>query len=85
MAHHESCQCCPTSVSQTLMEMDFERGIWSAAVDGDVERAAKLLKNGLNPDVIDSSHHTALVCLFVILRIAQLWELPTYYNTSYRV
>jgi len=64
MAHYKSCECCqnlPKSVSQTLVEMDFERGIWSAAVDGDEERIVKLLKNGLNPDILDSSNHTALV------------------------
>jgi hypothetical protein len=69
MHHNESCRCCqhaPSSVSQSLTEMDFERGIWSAAVNGELERVQKLLSNGLNPDSLDSSHHTALVSMCVV-------------------
>jgi len=62
-SHPESCRCsqhAPTSLTQTLTELDFERGIWSAAVNGDVDRVRKFLQNGLFPDILDSSHHTAL-------------------------
>ena len=60
----ETCSCCMqpvTSVCQTLEEIDFERGIWSAAVNGDTERVRKILSGGENPDVPDSSSFTALV------------------------
>jgi len=50
-----------TSVSQTLQEIDFERGIWSAAVNGDVERVKKIISGGGNVDLPDSSSFTALV------------------------
>jgi len=60
----ETCSCClqrVTSVCQTLEEVDFERGIWSAAVNGDTERVKKILSGGGNPDIPDSSSFTALV------------------------
>jgi len=60
----ETCSCCQqrvTSVCQTLEEIDFERGIWSAALNGDTERVKKLLSRIENPDVPDSSSFTALV------------------------
>ena len=50
-----------TSVCQTLEEIDFERGIWPAALNGDTERVRKILSRGENPDVPDSSSFTALV------------------------
>jgi len=60
----ETCNCCQqrvTSVCQTLEEIDFERGIWSAALNGDTERVKKLLSRSEYPDVPDSSSFTALV------------------------
>ncbi len=48
------------SVTQTLDEMDFERGIWQAALDGDYSRVKKLLDKGVSPDITDSSGYTAL-------------------------
>jgi len=50
-----------TSVCQTFEEMDFERGIWPAALNGDTERVRKILSGGENADVPDSSSFTALV------------------------
>ena len=32
--------------AQSLSEMDFERGIWRAALDGDVKRVTILLDKG---------------------------------------
>ncbi|KAL2091905.1 hypothetical protein ACEWY4_011703 [Coilia grayii] len=65
MAVHEGeCSCCQQravpSTHQTLEEMDFERGIWSAALDGDLGRVKSLLQKGTNPDVRDNSGYTAL-------------------------
>ena len=44
-----------------LKELEFERGIWSAAMDGE-EKVEKLLKSGVCPSATDSSGYTALVC-----------------------
>ena len=58
------CECAaqPTLYGQSLSEMDFERGIWSAAIDGELDRVRKYLDKGGDPDIIDSSGYTALVC-----------------------
>lgn len=60
--HSHKGGCChdqsatPKSVYQTLDEMDFERGLWSAAVDGDLERVQRfLLDKKVDPDVLDKS------------------------------
>ncbi|XP_018915889.1 palmitoyltransferase Hip14 isoform X2 [Bemisia tabaci] len=58
-------RCCnhnevSNSVCQTLDEMDFERGIWSAALDGDINRVRKLLQKGISIDGLDSGGYTAL-------------------------
>ncbi|XP_077570523.1 ankyrin repeat domain-containing protein 39 [Stigmatopora nigra] len=59
-----SCLCCSLpvtpSVHQTFNEMDFERGIWSAAMDGDLKRVQSLVQKGTNPNVRDSAGYTAL-------------------------
>ncbi|XP_060893597.1 ankyrin repeat domain-containing protein 39 [Labrus mixtus] len=59
------CSCCSHKVSspsvyQTLNEMDFERGIWSAAMDGDLERVKTLVQKGTDPDLRDAAGYTAL-------------------------
>ncbi|KAK5871261.1 hypothetical protein PBY51_004152 [Eleginops maclovinus] len=59
------CSCCSNpvtspSVYQTLSEMDFERGIWSAAMDGDLERVKSLIQKGTDPNLRDSAGYTAL-------------------------
>ncbi|RXM94155.1 BTB/POZ domain-containing protein KCTD9 [Acipenser ruthenus] len=60
------CSCCshgsaaPHSVQQTLDEMDFERGIWSAAVDGDLDRVRTFLLKGTDPNTVDRAGYTAL-------------------------
>jgi hypothetical protein len=74
MDNHKSCHCCQSvqlSVSQSLAEMDFERGIWSAAINGDAERVQKLLSNGVNVNSLDTSHYTALVstCIVTVLSL----------------
>ena len=57
------CGCSSTSstYAQSLSEMDFERGIWQAALDGDVKRVRKLLDKGTDPNLRDGSGYTALV------------------------
>ncbi|KAJ4941984.1 hypothetical protein JOQ06_011855 [Pogonophryne albipinna] len=59
------CSCCTNPVSspsvyQTLSEMDFERGIWSAAMDGDLERVKSLTQKGTDSNLRDSTGYTAL-------------------------
>ncbi|XP_034548965.1 ankyrin repeat domain-containing protein 39 isoform X1 [Notolabrus celidotus] len=60
-----NCSCCShpvsPSVHQTLNEMDFERGIWSAAMDGDLERVKSLSQRGTDPNLRDKGGYTALV------------------------
>ncbi|XP_068776900.1 ankyrin repeat domain-containing protein 39 isoform X2 [Struthio camelus] len=57
--------CCPPrvavpSVHQSLVEMDFERGIWSAARDGDEPRVLQLLERRGEPSEPDLAGYTAL-------------------------
>ena len=65
--HSESCCSCKLanpSVSQTLDELDFSRGIWTAALDGDEAELLKCLeKRNVQPDMRDSSGFTALVII----------------------
>ncbi|XP_040052051.1 ankyrin repeat domain-containing protein 39 isoform X2 [Gasterosteus aculeatus] len=60
-----NCSCCSHPVSspsvyQTLTEMDFERGIWSAAMNGDLDRVQFLVQKGTDPNLRDSTGYTAL-------------------------
>uniref|UniRef100_A0A1A8GHM9 Ankyrin repeat domain 39 n=1 Tax=Nothobranchius korthausae TaxID=1143690 RepID=A0A1A8GHM9_9TELE len=63
MSAKQHCSCCshPVSAHQTLEEMDFERGIWSAAMDGDLDRLRSLVQKGIDPNLRDSAGYTALV------------------------
>ncbi|XP_005995246.1 ankyrin repeat domain-containing protein 39 [Latimeria chalumnae] len=64
--HLAACSCCshgssvPHSVHQTLEEMDFERGIWSAAINSDLTRLKNFLRKGTDPSKPDQSGYTAL-------------------------
>ncbi|XP_072538515.1 ankyrin repeat domain-containing protein 39 [Salminus brasiliensis] len=64
VSHGTQCSCSAhrstPSVHQTLDEMDFERGIWSAALDGDLERVRSFLKNRTDPNIRDQASYTAL-------------------------
>ena len=61
---HESCHGhtlpANSSVVQTLDELEFERGIWQAAVDNDFERVKSLIETGTSVDIKDKSGYTAL-------------------------
>lgn len=41
-------------------------GIWSAAMDGDVERVRAFIKKGIDPNMRDQANYSALVCLFIL-------------------
>ncbi|XP_022088066.1 ankyrin repeat domain-containing protein 39-like [Acanthaster planci] len=57
-------QCCDHqhqfSATQSLDELDFERGVWSAALNGETHRVRKYLDNGGDPNAQDSAGYTAL-------------------------
>ena len=63
--HHSThvCDCSskPSLYTQSLTEMDFERGIWQAALDNNVKRITTILDKGGDPDARDGSGYTALV------------------------
>ena len=46
--HSASCPCsksAPSPYGQTLDELDFERGLWGAAVNGDLDRVQRCQPN----------------------------------------
>ncbi|CAL8118808.1 unnamed protein product [Orchesella dallaii] len=64
--HTEDCSCCasaPTnpSVQQSLDELEFERSVWQAAIDNDVDKITKFSKaQKFDPNVTDKYGYTAL-------------------------
>jgi len=55
-----SCHGCqhgpsPSSVTQSLTELDFERGLWGAAIEDDLGRVQHLLQRGTPASIRDSS------------------------------
>ncbi|XP_006876678.1 PREDICTED: ankyrin repeat domain-containing protein 39 [Chrysochloris asiatica] len=68
MAAPRSCadgHCCAhpsavPSVQQTLEEMDFEKGIWSAALNGDLGRVKHFIQKATDPSQPDAAGYTAL-------------------------
>ncbi|XP_006900767.1 PREDICTED: ankyrin repeat domain-containing protein 39 [Elephantulus edwardii] len=48
------------SAQQTLEEMDFEKGIWSAALNGDLGRVKYLIQKAADPSQPDAAGYTAL-------------------------
>ncbi|XP_039624492.1 ankyrin repeat domain-containing protein 39 [Polypterus senegalus] len=65
-SENTKCTCCShcsavqLSVHQTLDEMEFERGIWSAAMNGELDRVKGFLDKGTNPCIVDKFGYTAL-------------------------
>ncbi|BHF74883.1 Ankyrin repeat domain-containing protein 39 [Sparganum proliferum] len=65
MPHHEhqqhQCACVqPSPLSQTLDELEFERGIWSCAVYGDIRKLSSLLSSGTPVNAQDNYGYVAL-------------------------
>ncbi|XP_028401651.1 ankyrin repeat domain-containing protein 39-like [Dendronephthya gigantea] len=60
--HGSTCQCTASSTpySQNMDEMDFTRGIWSAALNGEVDQVQKYLDRKCSADILDSAGYTAL-------------------------
>lgn len=59
-AHCHSHSIVTPSVYQTLDELEFERGLWSAAQNDDSSRVKQLLDRGVPVDSRDSAGYTAL-------------------------
>ncbi|GAB6020803.1 Ankyrin repeat domain-containing protein 39 [Chamberlinius hualienensis] len=62
---NHSGSCChayshPSSVHQTLNEMDFERGIWAAALEDDTAKISSHLEKGTDVNQPDTYGYTAL-------------------------
>lgn len=62
-----SCQSAPSLYQQTMDEMDFVRGVWTAALDGDIQYVNSYLEKDGDPNALDSSGYTPLVSLCVCL------------------
>lgn len=64
-AHDHSGHVCSVScsygVAQTLDELAFERGIWGAAFNGEVEKIRTLLEQGCSCNSVDNSGYCAIV------------------------
>jgi len=60
--HQKGCDCSshPNSTAQTLSELEFERGLWGAAMENDTNKLTKLLNSGHDPNIKDTSGYTAL-------------------------
>lgn len=59
-------------LSHMGMHIFFPTGIWSAALDGDLERVRLFLKKGTDPNMKDQAGYTALVSnelLCIILNV----------------
>ena len=49
-----------SSTTQSLDELEFERGLWSAALNNDLNKCQELIRKGHNVSQPDSSGFTAL-------------------------
>ena len=50
-SHEGGCSCPPSlAAAQGLDELEFERGIWGAALDGDRDKVQRLLQRSRNAD-----------------------------------
>ena len=57
---HDHSSSASSSLVQSLDELDFERGIWQAAIDNNVAKVKHLVENGTSPDKRDNAGYTAL-------------------------
>ena len=51
----------PTHSYLTQQELEFERGVWSAAMDGEEGKVRRRLAEGTSPNATDSAGYTPLV------------------------
>ena len=80
----QGCDCSskPSSCAQSLTEMDFERGIWQAALDDNVKRVRSLLDRGGDPDARDGSGYTALV-RDILSKVCYLITCPVHHPLNF--
>lgn len=57
--HDENCKCKSNIAVQSLDEMDFERGIWNAALYNDLEKLDKFIASG-QTNLVDKAGYTSL-------------------------
>ena len=57
---HDHSLTITSSLVQSLDELEFERGIWQAAIDNDAARVKQLVEKGTSPDIKDNAGYTAL-------------------------
>ncbi|XP_066922472.1 ankyrin repeat domain-containing protein 39-like [Clytia hemisphaerica] len=65
MEQFDACSSCEhskkgTPYDQSLDEMEFQRGIWQAAIDNDINKIKRQYLNGTDINSVDSSGYTAL-------------------------
>lgn len=60
-AGHVCGGCSSYGVAQSLDELAFERGIWGAAFNGELQKVQLLLEQGRSCNSVDSSGYSALV------------------------
>ena len=70
-------RCCShastvSSVHQTLSEMEFERGLWAASLNGDIESVEQLLSQNCDVNAPDSSSYAPLVRYYNIMGLRGL-------------
>ena len=70
------CSSKSSTYAQSLSEMDFERGIWQAALNGDVSRVRKFLDKGTDPNSRDGLGYTALVSHVLNCRSIPSFNIP---------
>lgn len=58
--HVCNCSHASTLYDQSLLELEFERGIWQAAIDNDLSKIKQLLSKGWDINATDLSGYTAL-------------------------
>ncbi|XP_019857404.1 PREDICTED: ankyrin repeat domain-containing protein 39-like [Amphimedon queenslandica] len=58
---HSDCSCISnTTGSQSIQELEFSRGIWNAAMDGDERTVTRMLSEGTDPNIQDTSGYSPL-------------------------
>lgn len=82
-SHDHSCHCTNQTAAQSFDELEFERGVWSAAQYGELSKVKKLVDCGKNEvDQRDRAGYTALhyaarnghleVCEYLVMNGAQI-------------
>ena len=60
VSHVCCCSLAQKAASQSMAELDFEKGLWGAASDGNVIKIRELIKKGNDTNASDPYGYTAL-------------------------